>query len=88
MKQSYIGSVRPADGREHHDRTMGRPAPTDFIIRVKDEQIDSITPQLSEEVRKRVIMILALVMEGKAKLPTVAVIDDISVQVYDVINFK
>lgn len=87
MKQSYIGSYRQADGREHFDRTMGRPAPTDFIIRVKDEQIDSITPQLSEEVRKRVILVLACVMDGKTKLPTVAVIDDISVQIYNVINF-
>jgi hypothetical protein len=87
MKQSYIGSYRPADGREHFDRTQGRGAPNDFIIRVKDEQIDSITPELSEDVRKKVVMVLACVMEGKAKLHTVAVIDDISVQIYNVINF-
>jgi hypothetical protein len=86
MKQSYIGSYRRADHREHHDRSYGRGAAQDFTMRLsEDGSILSITPDISDEVKGAILKTIGLIV--REQVPIRAVIDDVSVQIYQVINF-
>lgn len=81
-RQSLIGSYRHSDNRMHHDRYSGRPAPTDFIVRLdEDEQIELIRPELPEAVRVTVIQAVALVLGKSVKVPCEVIRGNISVRV-------
>ena len=83
-KVSYIGSWRYADNRGHFDRCHGRPAPQDFIVRIKGTEIEFI-PSINAEIQKRVLLALSLIIGTKQRLPAVEVVDDISTQIYQTI---
>lgn len=88
MKQSYIGSVRPADHREHHDRSFGRGSPKDFILRMDENGVvESVSVNLTDEVKTAILKTIDLI-DSRENLPIRAVIGGISVQIYQLIKFN
>lgn len=82
---SYIGSWRMKDNREHFDRSMGRPAPQDFIVKIKDDEI-KIIPDLNETIKKKILLALNLIIGTKQRLPALEEIGGLSVQIYQKIK--
>ena len=88
MKQSYIGSYRKADHREHHDRRYGRGAAQDFIVRMEDGLVESVVPELTEEVKMAILKAINYLPEKNPPIPMTVRFKDFTVRITDVLTKK
>jgi len=81
--KSVIGAFRDSDNRNFHDRSYGRPAPTDFIARFDDSGIRETVPTFDNYISKRIVLAVSECMKEDR---TEITIDNIHFQIYEVIN--
>jgi len=81
---SVIGAINASNGKDFHDRTHGRPAAVDIVVRIEDGKLKSIRPALPLGLIAKVQeAIMKHIQTGETEI----ISEDIVVRIYEILKW-
>ena len=88
IKYSVIGGYRNKDNRDMHDRSWGRNAPREFIIRLdEDKKLIYTNPKLPTEIENEIYALVCKSMQNGVKRIECAICEKIKIRIYEILTF-